>query len=317
MAKDVVRGGAMYFSQIFLPSLRMAVSKALPALMRSAPGLVGGFEALPGFARKLGVDGKQRFAVGRGQLDDELDDLVGAGLGLRVLLELAGREHLLEQRLEHDFADGAAGFDVGEDAREIVDAGGKLGHLAQPGVDLGELVGDLAKALGQARLQRGVELFVDRNAHLLELGGVGQVELVEAVLDGLAQGFEVLALAGAQFVEAGVQGFAAFGGLACGGGAGRLRAWSAACCRACRCWSGLRCAASALEDGRVGAQLREFGAEVLVEPLGAGIQARELAGQIGGKQLGEARIFDRAERQRYCGAAAAQSGPRASRVGGR
>jgi hypothetical protein len=190
MAKDVVRGGRNVFLADLLAFVADGGLEGFAGADEIHAGLVGGFEALPGFARELGVDRQQRFAVGRGQLDDELDDLVGAGLGLGILLELAGREHLLEQGLEHHFADGAAGFHVGEDAGEIVDAGGELGHFAESGVDLGELVGDLAEAFGEARLQGGVQLFVDRDAHLFELRGVGEVELVEAVFDGLAQGFE-------------------------------------------------------------------------------------------------------------------------------
>jgi hypothetical protein len=45
--------------------------------------------------------------------------------------------------------------------------------------------------------------------------------------------------------------------------------------------------------GGVGAKLRELGAEMLVETLGAGVEARELAGQVGGEELREARVFNR------------------------
>ena len=44
-----------------------------------------------------------------------------------------------------------------------------LGHLAEASVNLGELVGDLTEALGQAALQGCMQLFVDRLAHLVEL----------------------------------------------------------------------------------------------------------------------------------------------------
>lgn len=98
-------------------------------------GLVGGFKALEVFAGKLGVDGEEGFAGVAGEADGELDDLVGVALDLGVAEELGGGEHLLEQHAELDFGEAAAGFDVGEDAGEAVDAFGQFGHFAEAGVD--------------------------------------------------------------------------------------------------------------------------------------------------------------------------------------
>ena len=61
-------------------------------------------------------------------------------------------------------------------------------HLLEP-------VGDLLEALAQPRFERGVELFVDRGAHLLEL------ELV-----ALLQGGEPLLDARLDFIEAALVG---------------------------------------------------------------------------------------------------------------
>ena len=77
-------------------------------------------------------------------------------------------------------------------------------------MDFRQLIGDRAEAFGETRLQGGVKFFVNRLAHFFELGGVGFVELVEAIFDGGAEFFLVLGLCGAEGAEAGVEGFAAF-----------------------------------------------------------------------------------------------------------
>ena len=220
MACGVVTGGLMYFSQMRLPSVRMAASKALPAaaMVIGVVGRVGGFEPLPVFAGELGVDGEEGLAGVAGEADGELDDLLGVGFDAGVADELAGREHLLEQHAELDFGEAAAGFDVGEDAGEVVDAFGELGHLAEADVHLVELIGDLAEGFGEAGLQGGVELFVDRGAHLFELGGVGGVELIETGFDGGAEFFLVAGVGRGEVGEAGVEGFAEAGVLGVGVG---------------------------------------------------------------------------------------------------
>ncbi len=167
--------------------------------------LVGGFEALPGFARKLGVDGQEALAGVGGKADGVLHPLGGAGLDVGVFEKLSGSEHLAQQHAELHFGEAAAGFDVGEDAREVVDAFGELGHLAEAGVDLVELVGDLPEGLGEAGVEGGVQLFVDGGAHLFELGGVVGVEAVEAVLDGGAELVLMFGVGGGEFVELGVE----------------------------------------------------------------------------------------------------------------
>ena len=141
-----------------------------------------------------------------GEADGELDDLLRARLDAGVADELRGREHLLEQHAELDFGEAAAGFDVGEDAGEAVDAFGEFGHLAEAGVDLVELVGDLAEGLGEAGVQGGVELFIDRGAHLFEPGGVVGVELRQAGFDGGAETFLVGDVGLGEVVQLGVEG---------------------------------------------------------------------------------------------------------------
>ena len=206
MACGVVTGGLMYFLQMRSPSVRMAASKALPA----AAMFSGTCRSRRRASRRsqssrgeLGVDGQQRLAGLAGEADGELDDLLRAFLDLGVADELAGGEHLFEQHAKLDLGEAAAGLDVGEDAAEVVDAVGELGHLAEAGVDLVELVGDLAEGLGEPRLQRGVELLVDGLAHLFELFGVVFVQLGEAFFDGGAELVLQGGVAGHQLVELG------------------------------------------------------------------------------------------------------------------
>ena len=52
-----------------------------------------------------------------------------------------------------------------------------------------EMGGDLAEGFGEAGLQGSVKLFIDGDAHLLELGGVVFVEFGEAVFDSEAKFF--------------------------------------------------------------------------------------------------------------------------------
>ena len=82
---------------------------------------VGGFEPFPRFAREFSVDRQEGFPAVTGKADGELDGLQGVGLDADVAQELGGSEHLLEKHAELDLGKGAAGFDVGEDARQAVD----------------------------------------------------------------------------------------------------------------------------------------------------------------------------------------------------
>ncbi len=134
-------------------------------------------------------------------------------------------------------------------------------------MDLGELVGDLAEAFGEAGLEGGVEFFVDGDAHLFKLGGVGGVELLEALLDAGAK-----ALGG---------GLVLLPGLVEGGGEGGAEGGEV----------GDELGAEGGAAGRgLGALLGELGAEMGVEGVEAGVEAGDLRGQVGGEELGEARV---------------------------
>ncbi len=85
---------------------------------------------------------------------------------------------------------------------------GELLHLAEAFLNLAEVGGDLAEGLGEAGLQGGVELFVDRDAHLFELGGVGGVELFQSLFDGEAELVLLVVGFAGEFSEAVVQSLA-------------------------------------------------------------------------------------------------------------
>ena len=118
----------------------------------------------------------------------------------RVLL---GREHLLQQRAQLRLAEHAARLDVGQQVLQIADALRQRLHLAQPLVHLLQPVGHLLERFAQARLQGGLQFFIHRLAHLVELGGVGGLQLGELLLQraahlgdaarvGFTQGLELL-----------------------------------------------------------------------------------------------------------------------------
>ena len=99
---------------------------------------------------------------------------------------LLRREHLLEQGAELDLAPRAARLDVGQHALEIADARGQRLHLAQAAMHLLEPLAHHLERLGEALLQRGVEFLVHRLAHLLQLGGVVLLQLLQLALQGPA-----------------------------------------------------------------------------------------------------------------------------------
>mmetsp|Transcript_61147 Transcript_61147/g.144388 ORF Transcript_61147/g.144388 Transcript_61147/m.144388 type:complete len:512 (+) Transcript_61147:123-1658(+) len=169
-----------------------------PGLDRLAGGLgghgVGAFlrlqQALVVLAREFGIDRQpQRLAIVTlaGQPDRELDALRGARQRRDIGCVLLGRKDLVEQARELHLAKHAAGLDVGQHAVQRADVARQVLHLAQALVHLLQPLGHLLETLAQALLQRGMQLFVDRGAHLLQLFLVVLLDGGEALLDGQAQ----------------------------------------------------------------------------------------------------------------------------------
>ena len=225
MAWGMVVGGSMYLSQMLLPWVRMARSKALPALGDLVGGavLVGVLEALPVFAGELGVDGQQDEVAGSplGNLRAKSTTSLVEGLMLTCWRNCSGenicsscwptrnsptppRDLTLEKIFLRSPTPVASSF-----------------ISPRPFWTSPRWVGDLAEGLGEAGLEGGVELLVDGVAHLLELGGVVGVELFEAVFDGGAELVLVRGVGAHEVDELGVEGLAEGGVLLCGlGGKG-------------------------------------------------------------------------------------------------
>jgi hypothetical protein len=119
-----------------------------------------------------------------GHFDGEFHALAGPGGG-DVARKLIGREHLVEEIFELDFAPGSAGGDIREDALEIAYTGCQTLHIAEAFVDLFEPFTDDAEGFAEAGFQGLLELFVYRQADLFELAGNGRAERFGALV-GLA-----------------------------------------------------------------------------------------------------------------------------------
>ena len=146
-------------------------------------------QALVVVTRELGVDRQPHrralFSAPR-KADGEVDALAAARLGLDLLGVLVRREHLLEQGFELHLAEHAARLHVGQHALQAADADGQRLHFAEPLVHLLEPVGHLLEAFAQAGFERALQLLVDGLAHLVELGGIGLLQLHELGFHGRA-----------------------------------------------------------------------------------------------------------------------------------
>ena len=154
-------------------------------------------QALVVLDRELGVDRQpdhRAVALAR-QANGEIDALAAVRARRDIRRELVGRQHLLEQRGQLHLAPGAARLDVGQHALEVADAGRQRLHLAQAAMHLLEPLADQLERFAEALFERGVQLFVDGAAHLLELAGIVGLDCGQPALDGHFQALEA-------FVEA-------------------------------------------------------------------------------------------------------------------
>ena len=132
-----------------------------------------------------------------GHFDGEFHALAGPGGG-HVARKLIGREHLVQQIFELDFAPGSTCCDVRKDALEIAYTRRQILHLAEAFVNLLQPFADDAEGLAEAGFEGLLELFVYRQADLFELPGDGGSERFGALV-GLAG--EALETAGEFFAE--------------------------------------------------------------------------------------------------------------------
>ena len=164
-------------------------------------------------ARKLGVNRQQHgVALVHRQLDGKLNALRGAGPGGNVFQILVGCEDVRQDRTQLHLAQNTARLHIAQYALKIAHAGGDGLHVAQALVHGLELVAHLLKRCRQAIVERAGELLVHRCAHLIELHvvvfadstqlGIDRLaHLVQAVLDALAVGTELLGRLAAQVIH--------------------------------------------------------------------------------------------------------------------
>ena len=132
--------------------------------------------------RKLGIDRQPDLGLPftPGQADREFDPLAAVRHGRDVGRVLLGGQHLFEQGGQLHLAPGAAGFHIGQHPLQIADADRQGLHLAQALVHLLQALRHQLERFTQALLQGGMQLFIDRLAHFLELDAVLGFDVLQA-----------------------------------------------------------------------------------------------------------------------------------------
>ena len=94
---------------------------------------------------------------------------------------------MLQQSFQLHLAKHAPGFDIGEHALQAAHAVGEFLHLPQTVVHLLQALGHLFEALRQAFFQGGLEFFVHRAAHFVELVGIAFLQLLQLLVQGVGE----------------------------------------------------------------------------------------------------------------------------------
>ena len=215
---DAKVGGRGHAQVLFADVLCLAFHHGVECLARGGHSLgitrlLRVEQVLVRVAREFGVDRQQHgIALVYRQLDGKLNPLRGAGLGSDVFQILVGRKNVRQDCTQLHLAQNATRLDVAQHALEVAYAGGNGLHIAQALVHGLELVTHLLKRCRQAIVERTRELLVHRRAHLIELHvvvladgaqlGIDRLaHLVQAVLDALAVGTELLGRLAAQVIH--------------------------------------------------------------------------------------------------------------------
>ena len=155
--------------------------------------VVGRQQCGVGVLGELRVNGQPHRAVAVArQLDRELHPLGAARHGGHVLGVLPGGQQLLQNGPQLHFAQNAPGLDVAQHLFQIAHARGQRAHLAQPFVHQLQLLAHKAETLLQPVLQRFLQLFVHRLAHLAQPTVGHCLHGVQAHLHGGADALQLL-----------------------------------------------------------------------------------------------------------------------------
>ncbi len=164
-------------------------------LFRRVAGVVGVHQPGVILRGELRVDrkphGSVRLVLSR-NFHRELDLVVRTLFCFHVPLVLGGRENLLENSGQLILAQNALRLHVRQHLFQVADSGRERLHLAQALLHELEPLAHQFERLAEPRLQRLVELLVDRLAHLFELLAVLRLDCLQLFLHRVADLVEVL-----------------------------------------------------------------------------------------------------------------------------
>ena len=147
--------------------------------------LLGGEQPLIVFIGKLGVNrqphGSAVLSLAR-QADGKIHHMPAGRVHLHLRGILIGCEHLLQQGAQLGFTKYTAYLHVGQQVFEIAYALGKGLHFTQTAMHHFKPFGHLLETSVQARLQGGLEFFIDCLPHFIELGAVALLQLRQLLL---------------------------------------------------------------------------------------------------------------------------------------
>ena len=151
-------------------------------------GLFGVDQALVFLLGEFGVQRQpHRLAVigAARQADGELHDGIAARDGLDVAAVLVRRHGVFQQTGQLHLAPGAARLDVGQHPLQVAHPRGQALHFTQALVHGFQPFRHQPEGFAQALLQRGMQFFVHRAPHLVQLAGVFRLQGQEALVHGL------------------------------------------------------------------------------------------------------------------------------------
>ena len=136
-------------------------------------------------SRKLGVNGQPNGFTGfpaTGKFDGKVHPLVASWASLDLFGILLLGQDLFEQRLKLGLTKNASRLHIGEDTLQIPHTFGQGLHVPKTLVDLVEPVCNLFETLRKPELQGGLQLLIHGLSHLIELGCVVELELLELMV---------------------------------------------------------------------------------------------------------------------------------------
>jgi hypothetical protein len=114
--------------------------------------------------------------------DRQRDPFARARARGNVDRELVDRQQLLEQRRQLHFAVAAAGLHVRQHALEIAHACRQRLHFPETAMHLLQTIGHHLERLAEPGLERALQFFLHRGAHLIQLGLVALLERAQLPL---------------------------------------------------------------------------------------------------------------------------------------